>query len=587
MAYIPNSYFTSKISNFDNYSNYNVNREFYFFQNGKDIIDSKFNFYNGKNLSSNENILIFHENNLMKDKGFIIYININDLEIKVDSVSNIIKTKILSTILFKEEINTQKVCNASIQMAFPLVVTNFSAIYDNKIYNLNISTIDNNTNNFDLIIASPCLELNIIISLFKNENFFSKEFIIYNSIIIAFSIINIIYLLKFYFSIKKNQSLIKAFSKNFLIYNYFFYFLFLYLSISLYTTYRKSYLEIKVMNLIGMLFLTANIFFLLLTLFKTKQKSRKNCAFVIISIIICLIIGFFIVYCFSFEYPIKRDIILLIMLSIMWTIQITYNIIHNNKYIYPLFYIIICSIDKFVFTMLISSSISVIKIIIPSLIILINIIIMFLQGFLGPRFMLCNKYEENRPLFYKTKIELLNLYPNSKDEKCSICISPLINQKKEDIKNNENKNVIKSEITNDNVSKNDKDDKGTIVIEFDNSCDTNDKIKTSKNKLKEKSKNKNIEIDSKNNIIKNNSTETKPEVIKESNNKIDENKNIWNNIKNIIQFVFLDFYISKSEKPEFYMVIPCGHYFHSKCLENWLQTNKICPLCRQNVPDSL
>ena len=37
MAYIPNSYFTSKISNFDNYSNYNVNRELYFFQNGKDI----------------------------------------------------------------------------------------------------------------------------------------------------------------------------------------------------------------------------------------------------------------------------------------------------------------------------------------------------------------------------------------------------------------------------------------------------------------------------------------------------------------------------------------------------------------------
>ena len=61
MAYIPNNYITSKISNFNNYSNYNFYREFYFFQNGKDIIDSKFNFYIGKNLSSNENILIFHE----------------------------------------------------------------------------------------------------------------------------------------------------------------------------------------------------------------------------------------------------------------------------------------------------------------------------------------------------------------------------------------------------------------------------------------------------------------------------------------------------------------------------------------------
>lgn len=32
------------------------------------------------------------------------------------------------------------------------------------------------------------------------------------------------------------------------------------------------------------------------------------------------------------------------------------------------------------------------------------------------------------------------------------------------------------------------------------------------------------------------------------------------------------------------MVTPCNHYFHSECLERWMQEQYICPLCRHTLP---
>ena len=42
--------------------------------------------------------------------------------------------------------------------------------------------------------------------------------------------------------------------------------------------------------------------------------------------------------------------------------------------------------------------------------------------------------EETKFIFYKTKTELLNLYHNSKNENCSICLSSLLNEKDTDKK---------------------------------------------------------------------------------------------------------------------------------------------------------
>lgn len=32
------------------------------------------------------------------------------------------------------------------------------------------------------------------------------------------------------------------------------------------------------------------------------------------------------------------------------------------------------------------------------------------------------------------------------------------------------------------------------------------------------------------------------------------------------------------------MMTPCHHYFHTECLQRWMRTNLICPLCRTNIP---
>merc|ERR1719265_2693627 len=32
---------------------------------------------------------------------------------------------------------------------------------------------------------------------------------------------------------------------------------------------------------------------------------------------------------------------------------------------------------------------------------------------------------------------------------------------------------------------------------------------------------------------------------------------------------------------------PCGHYFHTECLEKWLKVARTCPLCRLDLEDAV
>ena len=53
------------------------------------------------------------------------------------------------------------------------------------------------------------------------------------------------------------------------------------------------------------------------------------------------------------------------------------------------------------------------------------------------------------------------------------------------------------------------------------------------------------------------------------------------------QKYFNDFIIKlkekhKNNKP--YMVTPCHHIFHSRCLEIWLELKNECPYCRAAIP---
>ena len=40
----------------------------------------------------------------------------------------------------------------------------------------------------------------------------------------------------------------------------------------------------------------------------------------------------------------------------------------------------------------------------------------------------------------------------------------------------------------------------------------------------------------------------------------------------------------KRENRGDYMITPCHHLFHKKCLEHWLNVKNQCPYCRSQIP---
>ena len=30
-------------------------------------------------------------------------------------------------------------------------------------------------------------------------------------------------------------------------------------------------------------------------------------------------------------------------------------------------------------------------------------------------------------------------------------------------------------------------------------------------------------------------------------------------------------------------LLPCGHRFHSKCIDRWLESNRACPICKKDI----
>ena len=66
-----------------------------------------------------------------------------------------------------------------------------------------------------------------------------------------------------------------------------------------------------------------------------------------------------------------------------------------------------------------------------------------------------------------------------------------------------------------------------------------------------------------------------------------EDDKINNNKRNYIKREFIK-YIEKLKEKQVkkgnYMLTPCHHLFHTKCLESWLNVKNQCPCCRQKIP---
>ena len=367
--------------------------------------------------------------------------------------------------------------------------------YNNKYYNYNLKLRDSKNNN--------------------NMNYIKMNNFICNLLLIIFSIINIIYIAKFKFLIENKIISVYALSFEFIVLgithqgkNLFFYYSFIEELDS------KESLFIKLFYLSGFFLsfinLECEIFFVMLFLFDklAVEEGTTPILFRLFPVVIIQLLD---------DYKYTKNI----KLYLIWYLQIVNNIIYNNKYTYPLFYIIICTIDKLILIFLANikendnSSPSILKLLI---FIGISIIIIYFQALYGPRFMLNSKYQQNNQKYYLSKEELIKLKPKVKYKTCPICLMPLFDENK---------------------------------IKKDNELNLNN------------NSNDNFVIRAKNKVL---------------------NIYIYKEfIKKIFKIGFFDFYEFDIQDLKKYMIIPCGHFYHSICLKKWIKIESNCPLCREYI----
>ena len=440
---------------------------------------------------------------LEKFKKDILFEQIKSYESSIDSLKNKI---------YKRFIYSKIVTEFCIVKLNNFTIEEFNSLLDLKPYKYNIQ--DNN------------YYLNLIDS--TNNNIMNYTYIIdknkinnikCNLLLIIFSIINIIYIIKFIFLIENNNISVYALSFDFIVLGIthqvkylFFYYSFIN---DLYSDSEESvfiklfYSSGYCLSIINLEYEALYVFLFLFNELKVCEGTTSKFFRLIPAIIIQLLDDS------KYTKNIKMYLI--------WYFQIANNIIYNNRYTYPLFYIICFTLDKLILIFLANingydnSSPSIIKLLI---FIGISIIIIYMQALYGPRFMLNSNYQENNQIFCVSKEELIKLKPKAKYKICPICLEPLFD-----------KNIIKKD----------------------------NELKLNNNS------NNNIEIKAKNIVL-----------------------NIYfykEFIKRIFKIGFFDFYEYDIKFLKKYMVIPCGHFYHSNCLEKWIRIKNNCPLCRENVLD--
>ena len=252
----------------------------------------------------------------------------------------------------------------------------------------------------------------------------------------------------------------------------------------------------------------------------------------------------------------------MIIPSLILGYQIIKNIIFKNIYTLPFFYIIFLSTNKVIVAYLEYGSdyfhhmqkqfLSLIL-----FIIILEIIIIYMQGYYGPRFMFGSLCREKNNTIYKSKKELLKEKPNSKNEKCSVCLSPIFDNDKNNIINITEIRINSNEI---NINDNNNDSPQEISGDIRNNNENDINI---------------INIEQKHDA-----------------NKIKFNKKKCNckkfkkTLKLIIRKIFWDFYINEAKFVRKYVLLSCGHFFHLECINTWIKDVKKCPFCRQQIPQN-
>ena len=241
----------------------------------------------------------------------------------------------------------------------------------------------------------------------------------------------------------------------------------------------------------------------------------------------------------------------------MWIPQIIHNIISNNKFSFPLFYLIGNTLDRIIIPFYfrgyddnfirVKKNLSFILILLSFII--FCIFILYLQLFLGNRFLFPQKCKIEEYNYYKTKEELIAFKDNIESEECVICLYPIFEA--------ENNNEIINEKSEEIL-------KGDEVIASLNSDQLNSNLYIKANTNPDEQ------------ILK---LEIK-DYGKEITNKL--------SFKQILRIIFcknfFSFYkLNENIYNKQYMLTPCHHVFHTECLETWFERKKECPNCRTQL----
>ena len=559
----------------------------------------------------------------MSDLKRIIDENNELFIVKGEFATSMIKGKLFNNNKKKKNYK-QMQCNTLGEMYFPLEKVTFQKTLNNKIIEFkNISTI--NPNNFTMILSSTCgFRIKIKAEIFDS----SKEYYDIKTKVNYFSfyclISSVLYLIGsscLTYSLRRNEYAIsciclETYCQNLAWHSY--------CAITninlglLYYEYFGNFLIIAVFHVIN--FIAFDLRFLYFY-WRIKKRVVNDRKFIILRLkFFAMFYGLLIISFFSISSFFINKIYITILVFAMWTPQIVHNVVNNNKYIYPTFYILATTIDRIIYPfyfrgfnknfLQIKGDIALI--IFLFIYIIVNIIIIYLQTFLGARFMLPERFQKKNLEFYKTKEELLFERPDCIKEECVICISPLIEKDKINNKNNIDKNIPQNNIINnieeekDNYSNkkidiknentnrsfhseagliNNKIQKINIKNNIDKKMNIKDQLHLSKSKNKKESLHVNAKIKRKHKL--NNS-------ITHRNRKCIIIK-VFNSILKflrIIKFIFFDnmfkFYKLKSNfGNKKYMIIACGHMFHSECVEKWFDRKKECPNCRASMEEFL
>ena len=509
------------------------------------------------------------------------YILLKYLQFIPDKINNnfIIKGNLETELeygeLFDTKITRRFPCRSNFTFVFPLKNVSYSIkILDGDNYNIEFSSIDEK--NFKSKIESYCgfnMSLEMSSEEENNKYYYKKEekkevfkYLILVLIVCILTFISDNIIFKNLNDNKDTAKCLPLFNICFNI-NWHFYCCLTHLRWSL--DYKEYYYEFNSIGLIYTIMIIFYDFKLSCFFWSLIPSYNRNRIYIQKRMLYysSFYIFFTITLFFRFDF-FASNIWIKIILFLTWTPQIIYNMIYNNKYIYPILNLISSSLDKLIFGIYfrgynsnffrIKGDLNVIIIIMTYL--LFCFVILYLQYKKGPRFFLGKKCQKEEINFYKTKKELINLIKDVDKMECVICLMPIFY---DDNKDKNTNNINNNEINNEQIN-------------IDNNKSINSDIniidQTNMNNLNNTNENNN---NNKLNILNQNKIRKKP--------KFKFNKTKFKN--SIINFfeAFYKFRKISADANKPYMTTPCNHVFHRDCLEKWLYLKKECPNCRYDL----